>query len=62
MAHGRLEGCQTFDDHLFDLYGANRITEEVALAGADSANDLKLRIRLESGETTDQPAFHINGR
>jgi twitching motility protein PilU len=43
------EGSQTFDAHVYALYAAGHVTEEVALAAADSPNDLRLRIRLESG-------------
>lgn len=45
MLKGSREGMQTFDIHLLDLMKTNRITEETALKFADSANDLKLRIR-----------------
>jgi twitching motility protein PilU len=38
------EGCRTFDLALFELFGAGRITEEEALKGADSPNNLRLRI------------------
>jgi twitching motility protein PilU len=62
MVQGRLDGCQTFDDHVYELYRAGKITEEVAAAGADSANDLRLRIRLESGDAAAQPQFRIKGQ
>jgi len=39
------EGGQTFDQALFELYAQERISEEQALANADSANNLRLRIR-----------------
>lgn len=38
-------GSQTFDQALYDLYKADKITEEVALRYATSAKDLKLRIQ-----------------
>ena len=41
-------GMQTFDQALFDLYESGRITYEDALRNADSVNDLRLRIKLES--------------
>ncbi len=41
-------GMQTFDQALFDLYESGRITFEDALRNADSLNDLRLRIKLES--------------
>jgi twitching motility protein PilU len=39
------EGGQTFDQALYDLYAAGRIDEEQALANADSANNLRIRIK-----------------
>jgi twitching motility protein PilU len=41
-------GMQTFDDSLFALYHDGEITYEAALQHADSANDLRLMIKLES--------------
>ncbi|MGD8933708.1 MAG: PilT/PilU family type 4a pilus ATPase [Gammaproteobacteria bacterium] len=41
-------GMQTFDQALFDLYESGRITYEDTLRNADSLNDLRLRIKLES--------------
>ena len=42
------QGMKTFDQALFDLYEAGLITYEDALRNADSINDLRLRIKLES--------------
>ena len=39
-------GMMTFDKALFDLYQKGQITEEEALRNADSANNLRLRIKL----------------
>ncbi len=44
-------GMQTFDQALYDLYDRGEITYEDALAHADSANDLRLMIKL--GSETD---------
>jgi twitching motility protein PilU len=41
-------GMQTFDQALYALYDAGQITYQDALAHADSANDLRLLIKLES--------------
>ncbi len=41
-------GMRTFDQALFELYESGRITYEDALRNADSLNDLRLRIKLES--------------
>ncbi len=43
-------GMQTFDQSLFRLYETDLITYEEALRNADSINDLRLRIKLESKE------------
>jgi twitching motility protein PilU len=48
MKRSREQGMQTFDQALFDLYEANAITLEDALRNADSVNDLRLQIKLES--------------
>jgi twitching motility protein PilU len=47
MEQGFEEGCQTFDRILFQLYKENRISLEQALINADSANNLRLKIKLE---------------
>ncbi|MBD7975745.1 PilT/PilU family type 4a pilus ATPase [Serpens gallinarum] len=44
-------GMQTFDQALYELYTQGEITYEDALAHADSANDLRLMIKL--GSETD---------
>jgi len=48
MAKSREIGMQTFDQALFNLFDAGLITYEEALKNADSLNDLRLRIKLES--------------
>ena len=48
MAKSRDIGMQTFDQALFDLYEADLITYEDALKNADSVNDLRLQIQLNS--------------
>jgi twitching motility protein PilU len=48
MKKSREIGMQTFDQSLFDLYEAGRITYEDALRNADSVNDLRLNIKLNS--------------
>ena len=47
MSKSREQGMQTFDQALFDLYEADRITMEDALRNADSMNELRLKIKLE---------------
>ena len=41
------DGSQTFDQALFELYRAGTITHDEALRQADSANNLRLRIKME---------------
>ncbi len=48
MKKSRNLGMQTFDQSLFDLFEANVITYEDALRNADSVNDLRLQIKLNS--------------
>jgi twitching motility protein PilU len=48
MARSGEQGIVTFDDALFKLYEAGRIGYETAIRHADSANNLRLRIKLES--------------
>ena len=50
IGRSREAGMQTFDQSLFDLFEAGLISYEDALRNADSANDLRLRIKLESGD------------
>ena len=54
MGKSREIGMQTFDQALYDLHEAGMISYEEALKNADSVNDLRLRIKLESSETKDR--------
>jgi twitching motility protein PilU len=58
MKKSRNLGMQTFDQALFDLYETNVITYEDALRNADSLNDLRLQIKLNSqrGKSQDLSA------
>jgi twitching motility protein PilU len=47
MEQGIQEGNQTFDQALFMLYKEEKISLEQALINADSANNLRLKIKLE---------------
>ncbi len=47
-------GMQTFDQALFDAFEANLITFEDALRNADSVNDLRLQIKLNSQRAKTQ--------
>ena len=48
MKKSRELGMQTFDQSLFDLYEAGKVSYEDALRNADSVNDLRLNIKLNS--------------
>ena len=48
MARSNRIGMKTFDQSLFDLYEQNAISYEDALRNADSKNELRLRVKLES--------------
>jgi twitching motility protein PilU len=48
MKKSRELGMQTFDQALFDLYETDKISYEDALRNADSVNDLRLNIKLNS--------------
>ena len=48
MARSNRIGMKTFDQALFDLYEQNAISYEDALRNADSKNELRLRVKLES--------------
>jgi twitching motility protein PilU len=47
MKKSRELGMQTFDQALFDLFEADKISYEDALRNADSVNDLRLAIKLQ---------------
>jgi len=54
MKKSRNLGMQTFDQALFDMYENNLITYEDALRNADSVNDLRLQIKLNSQRAKSQ--------
>jgi len=54
MKKSRNLGMQTFDQALFDAFEANLITYEDALRNADSVNDLRLQIKLNSQRSRTQ--------
>ena len=48
MARSNRLGMKTFDQALFDLYESGQVAYEEALRNADSKNELRLRVKLES--------------
>ncbi|MNN20636.1 Twitching mobility protein [compost metagenome] len=59
MKRSTEQGMQTFDQALFNLYSQGEITYEDALLYADSANDLRLLIKLGS-ETDGEHLQHMS--
>ena len=61
MAKSRELGLRTFDWALFDLYSDGHIAYEEAIRNADSANELRLNIKLKSprGEPTMEKASSL---
>src|SRR5579872_4087502 len=55
MARSNRLGMKTFDQALFDLYEAGLISYEDALRNADSKNELRLRVKLESKREMKNP-------
>ncbi len=51
MSKSNEQGMQTFDQALYKLFKEGEISYDSAIASADSANDLRLMIKLASGET-----------
>jgi twitching motility protein PilU len=63
LEQGTNEGCQTFDESLFQLAVHGKIDDEQALANADSANNLRLRLRndeMAKGQAEKEaPSFRL---
>ncbi|MFK5985756.1 MAG: PilT/PilU family type 4a pilus ATPase [Pseudomonadota bacterium] len=57
----RDEGMQTFDQALYDLYKSEAITYEDAIHHADSANDLRLMIKLGDEDMMDTLGSSMDG-
>lgn len=52
MKKGKESGMQSFDMALYELYKSGRVTLDQALHHADSPNDLRLMIKLDTDEGT----------
>jgi len=60
IAQGTMEGMQTFDQSIYDLYMQGTIDYDNAIAFADSANDLRLRIKMsEITEKKEEREFDL---
>ena len=55
MSRSNRLGMKTFDQALFELYEAGTISYEDALRNADSKNELRLRVKLESKREMKNP-------
>jgi twitching motility protein PilU len=60
MKQSRQQGMVTFDQALFELFKAGEITYDDALHYADSANEVRLMIKLDKGDV-DQYAAAMDG-
>jgi twitching motility protein PilU len=57
---GVQDGSRSFDQALYDLYRAGAITLDEALRQADSANNLRVRVKMEeAGRASDRPKFAL---
>jgi twitching motility protein PilU len=56
MTKSTEQGMQTFDQALYKLYSEGAISYEAALASADSANDLRLLIKLSGASPGESSA------
>jgi len=54
MAEGTREGMQTFDQAIYALYQSGAISYENAMVYADSANDLRLKIKMDEINSKDK--------
>jgi twitching motility protein PilU len=60
MKQSRQQGMITFDQALFELFKAGEITYDDALHYADSANEVRLMVKLDKGDV-DQYAAAMEG-
>jgi twitching motility protein PilU len=59
MGRSRELGMRTFDWALFDLYNEGEIAYEEAIRNADSANELRLNIKLKSARGEPRSGSHV---
>lgn len=63
MSRSKEQGMQTFDMALFELFEDGKISYEEAMRNADSKNELRLRVKLESKRaSTDMHEDEVVGR
>jgi twitching motility protein PilU len=59
MSKSREMGMKTFDWSLFELYNEGAISYEEALRNSDSANELRLNIKLNGTRQPDESALVV---
>src|SRR6202161_1640317 len=59
MAKSREVGMKTFDVSLFELYDEGAIAYDEAIRNADSANELRLNVKLHSKRGVPAPALQV---
>ncbi len=59
MKESRHHGMVTFDQSLFDMYQRGQISYDDALRHADSANDLRLAVKLSEGADSEAMAERL---
>ncbi|MDI4661263.1 MULTISPECIES: PilT/PilU family type 4a pilus ATPase [Cobetia] len=59
MKRSQQQGMMTFDQSLYALHQQGLITEEVALAHADSANDLRLMIKFGDSDSAQEAQLDV---
>jgi twitching motility protein PilU len=60
MSRSNRQGMKTFDQNLFELYESGYISYDEAIRNADSKNELRLRVKLESKREA-RPADDASG-
>jgi twitching motility protein PilU len=61
MKKGAQSGMRTFDQALYELYRGGHITVEEALRNADSANEVRLMVKLGDIETPEDLTAGLDG-
>jgi twitching motility protein PilU len=61
MSKSNEQGMRTFDQALFNLYMDGQVSYDVALAHADSANDLRLMVKLSGREPSAADLAAVEG-
>ena len=60
MSRSSEQGMQTFDQSIYDLYTQGEISYDDAIAHADSANEVRLLIKLGSRSVNSSEQFGVS--